>query len=128
MLLVMRPNAIGVRRDQPAGNYPSAEDHHRRNYDLPRIHQVESAVGSGSAAASTVFSNSCERSAPPELAVGLNQIHAPSSKGVVRTESINSSYWAPKFLGGRRIEGAAQAQAPSPAVVKRRLVQPPAAD
>jgi cell wall-associated NlpC family hydrolase len=38
-------------------------------------------------------------------------IHAPSSKGVVRTESINSSYWAPRFLGARRIEGAAQAPA-----------------
>ena len=47
-------------------------------------------------------------------------IHAPSSKGVVRVESINSSYWAPRFVGGRRIEGAAQAQAPPPAVVKRR--------
>jgi len=38
-------------------------------------------------------------------------IHAPSSRGVVRTESINSSYWAPRFVGGRRIEGAAQARA-----------------
>lgn len=47
-------------------------------------------------------------------------VHAPSSKGVVRVESINSSYWAPRFLGGRRIEGAAQAPASPPAVVKRR--------
>ena len=45
-------------------------------------------------------------------------VHAPSSKGVVRTESINSSYWAQRFLAGRRIEGAAQA--PAAVVVRRR--------
>jgi len=46
-------------------------------------------------------------------------VHAPSSKGVVRVESINSSYWSQRFLGGRRLEGAAQAP-PAPAVVRRR--------
>ena len=46
-------------------------------------------------------------------------VHAPSSKGVVRVESINSSYWSERFLGGRRLEGAAQAP-PAPAVVRRR--------
>jgi peptidoglycan DL-endopeptidase CwlO len=46
-------------------------------------------------------------------------VHAPSSKGVVRVESINSSYWSPRFVGARRLEGAAEAP-PAPAVVRRR--------
>ena len=40
-------------------------------------------------------------------------VHAPSSKGVVRVESINSSYWSSRFVGGRRLEEP-------PAVVRRR--------
>jgi cell wall-associated NlpC family hydrolase len=44
-------------------------------------------------------------------------VHAPSSKGVVRVESINSSYWAKRYLGARRVPAAL---APSePAVVRR---------
>jgi cell wall-associated NlpC family hydrolase len=46
-------------------------------------------------------------------------VHAPSSKGVVRTESITTSYWAQRFLGGRRVPGAASAP-PDPAVARRR--------
>jgi cell wall-associated NlpC family hydrolase len=30
-------------------------------------------------------------------------IHAPSSRGVVRVESLSSSYWAPRFVGARRV-------------------------
>jgi cell wall-associated NlpC family hydrolase len=40
-------------------------------------------------------------------------VHAPSSNGVVRVESINSSYWSPRFVGARRLpalEELAQAQ------------------
>jgi len=40
-------------------------------------------------------------------------VHAPSSKGVVRVESINASYWSSRFVGGRRLEEP-------PAVVRRR--------
>ncbi len=48
-------------------------------------------------------------------------VHAPSSKGVVRVEYINSSYWARRFVGARRVEvSAAEAQPPEPAVVRRR--------
>ena len=46
-------------------------------------------------------------------------VHAPSSKGVVRVESINSSYWSPRFVGARRVQPAEQAP-PEPAVVRRR--------
>jgi cell wall-associated NlpC family hydrolase len=30
-------------------------------------------------------------------------VHAPSTSGVVRVERLNSSYWAPRFVGGRRV-------------------------
>ena len=30
-------------------------------------------------------------------------VHAPSSTGVVRVERLGSTYWAPRFLGARRV-------------------------
>jgi cell wall-associated NlpC family hydrolase len=39
------------------------------------------------------------------IAIGGDQfVHAPSSTGVVRVERIGSSYWAPRYLGARRIK------------------------
>jgi cell wall-associated NlpC family hydrolase len=46
-------------------------------------------------------------------------IHAPSSKGVVRVESLNSSYWSPRLVGVRRVQPVAPAP-PAPAVVRQR--------
>ena len=38
------------------------------------------------------------------IAIGGDQfVHAPSSTGVVRVEHLGSSYWAPRFLGARRV-------------------------
>ncbi len=38
------------------------------------------------------------------IAVGGDEfVHAPSSTGVVRVERLGSSYWAPRYLGARRI-------------------------
>ena len=38
------------------------------------------------------------------IAIGGDQfVHAPSSTGVVRIERIGSSYWAPRYLGARRL-------------------------
>jgi cell wall-associated NlpC family hydrolase len=38
------------------------------------------------------------------IAVGGDAfVHAPSTSGVVRVERVNSSYWASRFVGGRRI-------------------------
>jgi cell wall-associated NlpC family hydrolase len=31
-------------------------------------------------------------------------VHAPSSRGQVRVERVSSSYWAPRFVGARRIQ------------------------
>jgi cell wall-associated NlpC family hydrolase len=39
------------------------------------------------------------------IAVGGDQfVHAPSSNGVVRVESLSSQYWSSRFIGARRIE------------------------
>lgn len=38
------------------------------------------------------------------IAIGGDQfVHAPSSTGVVRVEHLGSSYWAPRYLGARRV-------------------------
>jgi len=38
------------------------------------------------------------------IAVGGDEfVHAPSSTGVVRVEHLGSSYWAPRYLGARRV-------------------------
>jgi len=38
------------------------------------------------------------------IAIGGDEfVHAPSSNGVVRVEHLSSSYWAPRYLGARRI-------------------------
>ena len=38
------------------------------------------------------------------IAVGGDEfVHAPSSTGVVRVERLSASYWAPRFLGARRV-------------------------
>lgn len=42
------------------------------------------------------------------LAIGGHQfVHAPSSRGVVRVERYDSSYWASRFVGARRLVNAA---------------------
>jgi len=46
-------------------------------------------------------------------------VHAPSSKGVVRVESINSTYWARRLVGARRVQPGARAPS-EPVVVRRR--------
>jgi cell wall-associated NlpC family hydrolase len=39
------------------------------------------------------------------IAIGGDEfVHAPTASGVVRVEHLNSSYWAPRYLGARRIQ------------------------
>jgi peptidoglycan DL-endopeptidase CwlO len=39
------------------------------------------------------------------IAVGGDEfVHAPTSSGVVRVEHLSSSYWAPRYVGARRIQ------------------------
>jgi cell wall-associated NlpC family hydrolase len=38
------------------------------------------------------------------IAIGVDSfVHAPNSAGVVRIETLNSSYWGTRYLGARRI-------------------------
>jgi cell wall-associated NlpC family hydrolase len=38
------------------------------------------------------------------IAVGGDEfVHAPSSSGVVRVEHLSSTYWAPRYVGARRV-------------------------
>jgi len=38
------------------------------------------------------------------IAIGGDEfVHAPSSAGVVRVEHLSSRYWAPRFLGAKRV-------------------------
>jgi cell wall-associated NlpC family hydrolase len=38
------------------------------------------------------------------IAIGPDEfVHAPSTTGVVRVERLSSTYWAPRYLGARRI-------------------------
>jgi cell wall-associated NlpC family hydrolase len=41
------------------------------------------------------------------LVGGDEFVHAPSSTGVVRVEHLRASYWAPRFLGARRLSAPA---------------------
>ena len=43
------------------------------------------------------------------IVVGGDQfVHAPSSKGVVRVESLSSSYWSPRIVGARRLPSSGE--------------------
>jgi cell wall-associated NlpC family hydrolase len=41
-------------------------------------------------------------------------VHAPSSRGVVRIESLGARYWAQRFVGARRVLRAPRTEATSP--------------
>jgi cell wall-associated NlpC family hydrolase len=39
------------------------------------------------------------------IVVGSDQfVHAPSTNGVVRVDRVSATYWAPRFVGARRIQ------------------------
>jgi cell wall-associated NlpC family hydrolase len=38
------------------------------------------------------------------MAIGGDEfVHAPSSRGIVRVERLSSSYWAPRYVGAKRL-------------------------
>ncbi len=58
------------------------------------------------AAGDLVFFSTTE-SGPSHVAIALGGdefVHAPSSRGVVRVERINTPYWATRFVGVRRLD------------------------
>jgi cell wall-associated NlpC family hydrolase len=51
------------------------------------------------------FSTTAPGATHVAIAIGGDQfVHAPSTSGTVRVESLASSYWAPRFIGARRVE------------------------
>jgi cell wall-associated NlpC family hydrolase len=50
------------------------------------------------------FSTTASGATHVAIAVGGDEfVHAPTSSGVVRVEHLSSSYWAPRYVGARRI-------------------------
>jgi cell wall-associated NlpC family hydrolase len=38
------------------------------------------------------------------MAIGADEfVHAPSTRGIVRVERLSSSYWAPRYVGAKRV-------------------------
>jgi cell wall-associated NlpC family hydrolase len=54
------------------------------------------------------FSTDAPGASHVAIAIGAGQfVHAPSTRGVVRVENLNSSYWRRRFVGGRRVGAVA---------------------
>src|SRR2546423_14188644 len=68
-MLARTSASVGIFDQQAASDHARAEDHHRGEDDFPGVHQIRSVVESCSAAASTVFSNSWDKSVPGALVV-----------------------------------------------------------
>lgn len=50
------------------------------------------------------FTTTARRASHVGVAIGGDEfVHAPSGRGEVRVERIGSSYWAPRFVGARRV-------------------------
>lgn len=76
--------------------------------DVKRQWQVGQPVGlSGIRAGDLLFFRTTGRG-PTHVTIALDArsfVHAPSSRGVVRIESLASSYWSARFVGARRVIG-----------------------
>ena len=78
--------------------------------DVPRTVAEQYAVGSSvrldqlEPGDLVFFSTSAAGASHVGIAIGADSfVHAPSSTGVVRVERISSGYWAPRFVGARRL-------------------------
>jgi cell wall-associated NlpC family hydrolase len=50
------------------------------------------------------FSTTAPGASHVGIAIGSDEfVHAPSSTGVVRVERLGSTYWAPRFIGAKRL-------------------------
>jgi cell wall-associated NlpC family hydrolase len=82
----------------------------RHGLALPRAvrEQFESGdvVGGGQLEPGDLLFFSTVSPGPSHVAISIGEgrfVHAPSSRGVVRVESLGSSYWQPRFIGARRM-------------------------
>jgi cell wall-associated NlpC family hydrolase len=91
----------------------------RRAEDIGR--QSQSIESSQLAPGDLVFFNTLRRAfSHVGIYIGDNQfVHAPSSGGAVRVESLNKPYWQQRFDGARRLlEGSQQQRAASAALAQ----------
>lgn len=74
--------------------------------DVRRQWQVGRAVGLGAVRAGDLLFFSTTGRGPTHVTIALDArafVHAPSARGVVRIESLASSYWSARFVGARRV-------------------------
>jgi cell wall-associated NlpC family hydrolase len=67
---------------------------------------VGEAVGNDALAPGDLVFFSTVAPGPSHVGIAISPqefVHAPSSSGVVRVESLGSSYWSSRFLGARRL-------------------------
>jgi cell wall-associated NlpC family hydrolase len=88
---------------------------HQHELRLPRTVTEQFQTGTpvdatGLRAGDLVFFDTIN-AAPPNMAThvgisigGEQFVHAPSTAGQVRVERLGSTYWAPRFLGARRVQ------------------------
>ena len=72
-------------------------------------YRVGTTIGPDDLAAGDIVFFSTTEPGPSHVAIAIGGdefVHAPSSTGVVRVERLSSSYWAPRFLGARRVKQA----------------------
>ena len=81
--------------------------------ELPRVASAQYRVGSAvdpdaiEAGDLLFFTTVAPGASHVALALGGGEfIHAPSERGQVRVEQLNSSYWSRRFLGARRVVDA----------------------
>jgi len=83
----------------------------RHGIDLPRntsdqYHEGKAIKQSQVAAGDLLFFKTVGREVSHvAISIGAgNFVHAPTSNGVVRVESLDTTYWASRFLGARRVK------------------------
>jgi peptidoglycan DL-endopeptidase CwlO len=74
--------------------------------DVREQFKMGTAVDPGSVAPGDLvfFTTTAPGASHVAIALGGDQfVHAPSSSGVVRVERLSSGYWAPRYVGARRV-------------------------
>jgi cell wall-associated NlpC family hydrolase len=83
----------------------------KHGIDLPRsvseqVHEGKAVRRRDIAAGDLLFFKTEGRTAN-HVAISIDGeqfVHAPSSKGVVRVESLDTTYWSSRFVGARRVK------------------------
>ncbi len=84
----------------------------RYGVDVPRVVEDQWEVGDkvkrGAIKPGDLLFFSTKSPGASHVGIALDDqrfVHAPNSTGVVRIEALDSSYWRPRFIGARRING-----------------------